>query len=117
MPDTCPSLGLWRTVAIALMGVVVTGFSSWLLFGLNTISKADVDERIRTNAPYVHDKPFVSDKLTHLQTANALHDKAQAEFNTTQVLNVEKITQLQNEVRELKRELAALQKKMEPAEK
>ena len=53
--------GLWKTVAITLIGIVVTGVSSWLSFGIDSVNRADVARMIERESPYTEDRRIINE--------------------------------------------------------
>jgi hypothetical protein len=48
------SNGLWRTLAVAFLGVLCTGAASWFAFGANKISREDASVLIENKLESIH---------------------------------------------------------------
>ena len=55
--------GLWRTAAAALLGVVLTGLSAWLLVGQKAVGREEVMQMIAAESPYVADRRAIEERL------------------------------------------------------
>jgi len=55
--------GLWRTAAAALLGIVATGLSAWLLVGQKAVGREEVMQMIAAESPYVADRRAIEERL------------------------------------------------------
>lgn len=56
---------VWRTIAAACLASFFTGFTGWLLFGVDSVKHAQIDSIMATRAPYLHDKQRIWDTFTN----------------------------------------------------
>lgn len=54
---------LWRTVAVALFGILASGFTGYLLFGLDSVKHSEIAGILSTQAPWVYDKVRISERI------------------------------------------------------
>lgn len=74
--------GLMRMVVALLLGVVISGLGSYVVFVSHSVTRADVSEMIQNQDPYVLDRSQIRAQLIE-QSA-----QLQALNNQVQVLNV-----------------------------
>ena len=92
----------WENVATTSIGIIVTMLGFWFTIGKNMTTKAEVLLMIETQSPYVHDRPFIMERLaTNKETQAALTNMLQ---RNTEVMN------------ELKIQIATLGKTLETIE-
>jgi hypothetical protein len=92
----------WENLATTSIGIIVTMLGFWFTIGKNMVTKAEALLMIETQSPYVHDRPFIMERLaTNKETQAALTNMLQ---RNTEVMN------------ELKIQIATLGKTLETIE-
>lgn len=92
----------WENIATTCIGIIVTMLGFWVAIGKNMATKAEVLVMVETQSPYIHDKPFIMERLaTNKETQAALTNMLQ---RNTEVMN------------ELKIQIATLGKTLEALE-
>lgn len=54
---------VWRTIALAQIGVIVTGVGSWLLLGREAVTRTELPPMVAQASPWMIDKPNVFAQL------------------------------------------------------
>lgn len=79
----------WENIATASIGIIATMLGFWVAIGKNMATKAEVLVMIETQSPYIHDKPFIMERLaTNKETQAALTNMLQ---RNTEVMNELKV--------------------------
>lgn len=55
--------GFWRTLAVALAGILVTGAASWLTFGADKIARPDMEAYVSSQSPWAKSRDVVEMRL------------------------------------------------------
>jgi len=73
---------VWRTVSVAAMTALVSGFIAFISIGSDNVKHSEVDSIMSTRAPYIHDKQRIQEKLTSLEDrVNKLESIARDDFD------------------------------------
>lgn len=67
--------GLWKTVAVVLIGAILTGAGAWLSFGRDLVSRAELKEAV-TEISAKHEREMSDLRLQLRESAKAQHDAA-----------------------------------------
>lgn len=79
----------WENLATTCIGIIATMLGFWVAIGKNMATKAEVLVMIETQSPYIHDKPFIMERLaTNKETQAALTNMLQ---RNTEVMNELKV--------------------------
>jgi hypothetical protein len=96
----------WENIATASIGIIATMLGFWVAIGKNMATKAEVLVMIETQSPYIHDKPFIMERLaTNKETQAALTGMLQ---RNTEVMN-----ELKVQIATLGKTLEALEERIE----
>lgn len=56
-------IGFWRTIAVGLTGVLLTGAAAWMTFGGDKISRPEMVAYVTTQSPFAKSREVVELKL------------------------------------------------------
>ena len=101
---------LWRTIAVTLAGIVMTGASGWLLFAKDQVDRAEMVEYIANHAPYTRDKTLILDHIRKSQ-----QDAAEAKIDARQI--IVQIAQMQAQLTVVQENLLELKRRIEELRK
>jgi len=66
--------GIWQLLVSIMASSMLTGTGAWLVFGMNTVSKADMVEYVQNQTPWVRDRGLItsdvnknSKEISHLK--------------------------------------------------
>lgn len=76
------SADLWKQAAIFLSAILISAFGSWVAFGRNSISKADVQNLIAVNSPYAQDRGGIATHFMSLDQEIAALQTDHSNMNT-----------------------------------
>jgi len=54
---------LWRMVAVGLAGFVLSGVAGFMVFGLDSVKRSEMQGILDTRAPWIYDKVRVEEKI------------------------------------------------------
>ncbi len=54
---------IWKVLAVALLGIVVTGASAWMVFDQGVVSREEVSQMIERESPYLADRLVLRETL------------------------------------------------------
>ena len=57
----------WRMIAFTVLAANIAGFSTWLLWGMDSVKHSEIDQIMATRAPYLHDKQRIDDSFAELK--------------------------------------------------
>jgi uncharacterized protein HemX len=55
--------GIWKTAAVTLAGILVTGAGGWLMFAQEAVTRAEVTHMIARETPYLEDRKAIQEAL------------------------------------------------------
>lgn len=55
--------GTLKLITAGLLAALLTGTGSWLAWGRQTVSRAQVEKMIQNESPYVRDRLYILDQL------------------------------------------------------
>lgn len=94
---------IWKQTAIILAAILVSIIGSWVSFGRDTVSKAEVQNLIALNSPYAQDRTGIAKELQAIKDQSVLlqqaHDTMAARLNNL----AERIAALEGTIRQLER--------------
>lgn len=61
------SNGGWKTIAVILITAFIAGFGSFVVFGLDKPTRAEVGELIGERSPYMRDKGMIEAKFEGIE--------------------------------------------------
>lgn len=53
----------WQKITLVLASVLVTGLASWVAFGKDVVTEAEVVHLIQTTAPYTYDREAIKKSI------------------------------------------------------
>jgi hypothetical protein len=74
--------GVWKTIALTLIGVVVSGSSAWLVFGQRAVGREEVAQMIAVQSPYLEDRKSIAEAL---EANNRILDRIAADVQSLKV--------------------------------
>jgi peptidoglycan hydrolase CwlO-like protein len=94
---------VWKQIAIILAAILVSIVGSWVSFGRDTVTKAEVQNLIALNSPYAQDRTGIAKELQALKEQIIIlqqdHETLSARLNNL----AERIASLEGVVRQLER--------------
>lgn len=103
-------VAFWKTIAMALIGVLTTIGAFWLGIVRHLLSKKDIIELIELHSPYLQERESI---MTRLEIAK----DAQVSFAQALQKNTEVMSQLKTQIAVLSKTLENLEKNIEKQQK
>ncbi len=73
---------IWKSLAIALFGIVATGASAWMVFDQGVVGREEVSRMIAEQSPYLTDRQIVRETL---EANSEMLKKIAADVNSIKV--------------------------------
>lgn len=88
---------IWQWIASVLVTALLTGVASWVSFGRDKVTRAEMVNYVETEGPYARDRQIIYDAIGR---ANTL-DRKVSEIRDEQVRNSTKIDEMSKQIHDL----------------
>lgn len=75
----------WKTIAVTLLGALVTGASAWLVFGQGAVTREEAARMVVEQSPYIADRKLI---LETLATNSRVLEKVSENVNAIKIEQV-----------------------------